>query len=619
MTCKTERFSSDVQITLEDFINSGWEKAFQANGVKKPSFVSDILAKMGQKAGEEGRAAHSKVLWLLADASSMMLSPSSLNEPFKPYFRSRSGRSAIPDDFSEGDIDYFHLILPEVTDPWLKARLLDLIWLRRRSLGKDLVLAAIDSYLMTPLTMESFVNNGHLCWIRAIQLTRILKHTAGERMGDIKDRLMQSFRNGTDNDGFFVKWLSDLLRGYKLGIGCEDEIAQKLVLLAGAFKLQNDFYRTREYYETASYWFNKINKEEEAVKAIACQAEAWHTEANLKELSGDFIGAAHGLEKAIQVYHQVPKKHRAAIGIEDKLPKLRLQLNKTGKMAADAMQFICTPPVDITEMVNESRNLIQDKTPTEALKILANIYPGAVRTKIRSSAEQTLTQFHFSTFFGLSVRTRDGRIVAKNPGMAIAEKGSDEYEVEAWKEMLKSYYLEIGFAVFGRIVPALETMLVEHRLQEKDFILLCNQSSIVPPSRAYAFGKALFAGYDLDFDTALHKLVPQIENMVRYHLKAAGAVTTTLDVEGLETEKGLSSLLELPQALQVFGENLIFEMTALFCDSQGPNIRNNLAHGLMESKDFESAHAIYAWCLALRLVFNVFWNSQRKEEGQNSP
>lgn len=614
-----ERFPPNIQIILEDFQSSQWEKAFPDNGVKNPSTISDILAKMGQKSGQEGRLAHSKVLWLLSDACSMMLSPSSLNEPFRPYFRSRSGRSAIPDDFSEGDIDYFLLILPEASDPWLKARLSDLVWLRRRSVGKDLVLTAIDSYLMTPLTMESFVNNGHLCWIRAIQLTRILKQAAGERMMNIKDRILQAFRGGAHNDGFFVKWLSDLLRGYKLGIGHENEIAQKLVSLAGEFKLQNDFYRTREYYETASYWFNKISNEEEAVNAIACQAEAWHTEAKLKELSEDFIGTSHGLEKAIQIYHQIPKKYRSGMGVEDKLPQLRLQLNKTGKMAADAMQFVCTPLVDITEAVNESRKLIQEKTPIEALKILANIYPGAVKTKIRSSAEQTLTQFHFSSFFGLSVRTPDGRIVAKNPGMAVAEKGSDEYEAEAWKEMLKSYYLEIGLVVFGRIVPALETMAIEHRLQEKDFIMLCNQSSIVPPSRAYAFGKALFAGYDLDFDTALHKLVPQIENMVRYHLKAAGAVTTTLDIEGLETEKGLSSLLELPQAVQVFGENLIFEMIALFCDSQGPNIRNNLAHGLMESKDFQSAHAIYAWCLALRIVFNVFWNSQRKEEGQNSP
>jgi len=608
-----ERFSPDIEITYKDFESSGWEEAFKSRGIKMSSHAPNILAIMGQKASEERRTAQSKVLWLLADACSMALNPSSLNEPFKPYFRGRTGRSTIPDDFSEQDIDYFHLILPGAVNPWLKARLSDLIWLRRRSLGKDIVLVAIDSYLMTPLTHESFVGEGSLCWIRAIQLTRILKHAAGERMKDIKDKIIQAIQTATDIDGFLARWLADILKGYKLGIGHENEIAKKLLSLADAFKLQNDFYRTREYYEASSYWFNKNNNEEDGVKAIAYQAETWHTEAALKEISEDFIGAAHALEKAIQVYQSTPKKYRSQLGIEEKLPQLKLQLNKTGKRAADEMKPICTPPVDITEIVNDSQKLIQGKNLTDALKILANLYPGATKTKIRSSAEQSLAQFHFSSFFGLTTRARDGRVVAKSPGMAVAEKGSPEYEAGAWKEMLKNYYLEIGVAVFGRIVPALETMVAEHRIQERDFIALCSQSSIVPPSRASAFGKALFAGYDLDFDSAIHRLVPQIENMVRYHLKAAGAITTTLDNEGIETEKGLSSLLEIPEASQIFGENTIFEMTALFCDSQGPNIRNHLAHGLMESEEFESAHAIYAWCFTLRLVFNVFWNFYRKE------
>ena len=101
--------------------------------------------------------------------------------------------------------------------------------------------------------------------------------------------------------------------------------------------------------------------------------------------------------------------------------------------------------------------------------------------------------------------------------------------------------------------------------------------------------------------------------MVRYHLKAAGACTTVLDKDGTEAEINLGALLDKPEALLVFGEDLVFEMRAMFCESRGPNFRHHLAHGLLEDRDFETAFAVYAWCLALRLVFNVFWNSQRKE------
>ena len=92
--------------------------------------------------------------------------------------------------------------------------------------------------------------------------------------------------------------------------------------------------------------------------------------------------------------------------------------------------------------------------------------------------------------------------------------------------------------------------------------------------------------------------------MVRYHLKAAGVVTTVLDKDGTEAEVNLSVLLDKPEALLIFGEDLI---------SRGPNFRHHLAHGLLEDKDFETVFAIHAWCLALRIVFNVFWNAHRKD------
>ena len=110
---------------------------------------------------------------------------------------------------------------------------------------------------------------------------------------------------------------------------------------------------------------------------------------------------------------------------------------------------------------------------------------------------------------------------------------------------------------------------------------------------------------------ALHLLVPQIEHMVRFHLKAAGIKTTTLDQAGVENELGLSALMELPGLTKVFGEDLSFELKALFCDAFGPNLRNELAHGLLDEDACSSVYSIYAWWLGLRLVFNTFWNSMR--------
>jgi hypothetical protein len=44
--------------------------------------------------------------------------------------------------------------------------------------------------------------------------------------------------------------------------------------------------------------------------------------------------------------------------------------------------------------------------------------------------------------------------------------------------------------------------------------------------------------------------------------------------------------MELPEIETIFGKDLSFEIKALFCDPFGPNLRNELAHGLL---DYEEA------------------------------
>jgi hypothetical protein len=90
------------------------------------------LSAAARSAIEQGRVEHGKVLWLLADACSMMLSPSSPNEPFKPFAVFHDRRSVIPDDLPDTDITFFEEIVDAVDENWLKARLSDLLWLKSK-------------------------------------------------------------------------------------------------------------------------------------------------------------------------------------------------------------------------------------------------------------------------------------------------------------------------------------------------------------------------------------------------------------------------------------------------------------------------------------------------------
>jgi hypothetical protein len=173
--------------------------------------------------------------------------------------------------------------------------------------------------------------------------------------------------------------------------------------------------------------------------------------------------------------------------------------------------------------------------------------------------------------------------------------------------MIRSHSIHIGLSAHS-IVAALETLRVEHRVTQAFFTSLTHQSNMVPSDRAPLFGRGLFAGYDGDFVLSTHLLIPQVEHFVRVHLKQAGALTTTLSQEGVDHENGLSTLIDLPQAIEVFGENIVFEFRALLCDSHGPNLRNDLAHGLLGVNESQSPNAVYLWWLCLKLVVTSWWS-----------
>ena len=69
----------------------------------------------------------------------------------------------------------------------------------------------------------------------------------------------------------------------------------------------------------------------------------------------------------------------------------------------------------------------------------------------------------------------------------------------------------------------------------------------------------------------------------------------------------LSSIF--PPSSEVFGADVALELTFLFTEGSGANLRNAVAHGLLS--DMEATHGvypIYAWWLTLKLVCSHFWN-----------
>ena len=604
-------YPQNVEITLQDFEASGWKEAVDLALSESYVMMYHSLAEAAHTANEQNQIKTEKVLSLLAGACSMVLSPLSPNEPFIPAMAIHNCRTILPDDLLETDIQFFTEIAESIDHSRLKARINDLLWLKSTPRNTRYALNAIDAYCSLPLDANTWVNGGEENWQRAISLALALKKGAGDRLQNMEALIVSTFSTASSSDDYFALWLADLMKANRLGKAHQLDVARKLESLAQEFSSENNLLRARDYYDAASEWYKWIPDEAKAAEMTVAVAESWADEASIRNTAEtpSCMVAVKCYDNAIQTYRTIPRKMRPVHRVDERIDELLFLLSDAGKGILDQMQIIQTSSIDLNELIEIANQSVTGKTVQEALYEFANVYTGVRVDQLRDTVIQRMRQQPLFSFFPSVMVSSDGRVTARREGLSLKEGLTPEDEIAIRAEMIRNYQYAIQIAVQGCILPALEVLLQEHRIREADFIALAKASNFVPLDRVNLFGKALFAGYDGDFITALHLLIPQIENLVRVHLKQKGAQTSNLDKNGIETENGLSTIMELPEAIQVFGENIHFELKSLLCDANGPNLRNELAHGLLDEDKCNSSFVVYVWWLALRLTVLTWWNS----------
>ena len=103
-----------------------------------------------QKAEESGDATAARVYDMLAAVTSFQFRPEDKFQPFGSMFRLGDQRSAIPDDFVGEPLNILHSNLERVSNPAVKARVADTIWLLDRK-QSDCAFLATSLYSMPPV------------------------------------------------------------------------------------------------------------------------------------------------------------------------------------------------------------------------------------------------------------------------------------------------------------------------------------------------------------------------------------------------------------------------------------------------------------------------------------
>lgn len=592
-------------LSAVEFRESKYEAALVDAPDETCMMASHRLRAAARAAQDAGEARSSRILDLLADATSMMLSAEDKATPFRHSTQFGDKRSPAPGDFSEHDIALFAEVAPEVANPHLRARLADLVWLRSRKFGVKYAHLAIDSYREILPSAESWFVSGREYWTRALTLALSIGQGAGSRISEIEASLISAIFANEDRGYVPLQIATTLL---KAGVGKSRaiDIAVKMEALARSHAASGIYHAAIAYFEAAATWQARLGAKDKSVEMIVAAADCWETQGDSQDAG---LASLNFYENAIKVFRTVPGPSREQYAVEARIDALHAKVRQAGQAATGQMQTLQTGPVDISELIRHAVAKVTDKQPLEALEAFSHLYRGARVTRIRADAQKNLDNSIFRQIMGSAVISAQGNTIARQPA---AGSGLDEAEAALRSQMVRDFQILVGLVATAEIRPALEVMRLQHAFTVWDFEEVCRYSPFVPPDRVDLMAEGLYAGYCGDMVHAVHVLVPQVENIVRFHLQHAGAITATTSPEGIVMENGMSTLVKLPQMTTVFGEDLTFELSALFCDQNGPNLRNEVAHGLMSKAACESDASIYAWWLVYALMFRSFWAAQQR-------
>ena len=617
MTGERDSYVEDnFERVVAAFKDCGWKSVFEDDSQGHLASKSFAQFQAATKAEEDGEKDRGRALRLLAEASSMILSSDRPNNPFGPSFETPQGRSIVPSDFTDAEIEFFARITDSVDEPALKGRLADLVWVKSVPRDVKFALEAIDNYTKTPPSPDTWFGDEEKCWNRAISLSHMIGKASGNRLSEIESSIISSIETSSTDGKFFAFKLANTLESGKLGKPHSARVADNLRCLADAFCSGGNYYAGGSHYSAAARWYEFSGNEPASVEMTVAEAESFVSDAKARLSSDDpsHAVAADFLENAIQIYRGIPKTHRDPHNVDKRIQTLRLRHREHSDQALEQMATISGPSVDVTESIENARAAVSGKDALEALASFANLYRINVE-QLRTFALDSLDRFALRSLFPTVVLSADGRTIARPPSMNRSTP-LKENEEAIRAEMTSMYYRPtVGIVAQSLILPALDVLTLEQNLQTGDFIELARRSPIVPLGREVLFGKALDEGFNRNFDIAIHLLAPQIEHIVRTRLKFADVSTTNLDQGGIETENGLSTLVDLPKTKEIFGSDLTYEMKTLFCDPLGSNLRNNVAHGLLDDQQAQSIETIYAWWFGLKLVFNAFWNALGANSG----
>jgi hypothetical protein len=194
-----------------------------------------------------------------------------------------------------------------------------------------------------------------------------------------------------------------------------------------------------------------------------------------------------------------------------------------------------------------------------------------------------------------------GHQILDEKGRIISTIGPLENDLEGHIIRHVSQNLSFSSIFLREVIVETENRLGLNSNAVIDFI---KDSPIINKERLTIIKMGLDAYFDNDFVSAIHLLIPQLEDSIRNIIEITGGNVLKESRRGGFHLRTFDDILRSEVIVNSLGEDFADYMRILFTDPRGWNLRNNVCHGMLAPKMFniQTADRVFHALISLGLI-----------------
>jgi hypothetical protein len=192
-------------------------------------------------------------------------------------------------------------------------------------------------------------------------------------------------------------------------------------------------------------------------------------------------------------------------------------------------------------------------------------------SELKEDLDKTITAHPIRYYASNSIVDKKGRLIAR---LKPINESKDDH-------LVRHYYqtLQISAAVYLHFIFAVG--IRDEKLTTPTVMDFLKKSCIIETDRHPLIESGIQAFFDGNYLICIHLLIPQFEEALRNLLEANGGNILTYSDDTYPV-KTFAHVLGDPIVAKAFGDDLVYYFKMLFVDNKGWNLRNQVAHGLLE-------------------------------------